>query len=296
MTTLAATAADRISFGIAGWSYPDWEGYVYPPGTRDTLACIAPYMDVVEVNSTFYRPPAAKTAASWAARTANLARFTFTAKLHQDITHHGLIAPELVAAFHEGLRPLVEAGRLSHLLAQFKWDFADTPAARERLARIREAFGDLANVTLELRHNSWQSPEALAWLGALRVTVANLDYPTAKNSFTLAQCTVGEHAYFRLHGRNAKAWFDRHAGRDETYNYLYSGEELDRIAARAVKLAELSKALTLVANNHYQGKEAANALEIKARVLQRKVPVPPLLLEKYPRLRDIASHAPPPGA
>ena len=54
----------------------------------------------------------------------------------------------------------------------------------------------------------------------------------------------------------------------------------------------MSKSLTLIANNHYQGKEAANALEIKARVTGRPVDVPPRLLQQYPRLRTIAANPP----
>ena len=290
LNTEHSAAPPNIRVGIAGWSYADWQGYVYPPGTRDKLRYVAEYMDVVEVNSTFYRPPDERTAASWVRRTASLPSLTFTAKLHQDITHRGSLASGLVRQIHDGFEPLVAAGRLSHLLAQFKWDFSDSPASRRHLQGIREQFGELTNLTLELRHNSWQSPDALAFLRALDVTVANLDYPLARNSFNMHMSGVGEHAYLRLHGRNSKAWFDRKAGRDDTYNYLYSGEELDEIAGRAVRIAEMSKSLTLVANNHYHGKEAVNALEIKARVTGRKVAVPPELLKKYPRLKQIAKN------
>jgi uncharacterized protein YecE (DUF72 family) len=109
----------------------------------------------------------------------------------------------------------------------------------------------------------------------------------AKNSFSLRTCDIGEHAYFRLHGRNVKAWFSK-AGRDETYNYLYGKEEMDRIAERAAKIATMSKSLTLIANNHYQGKEFVNALEARARLSGSKVAVPPTLLERYPQLKAIA--------
>jgi len=280
----------NIRFGIAGWSYADWQGYVYPAGTRDKLRYVAEYMDVVEVNSTFYRPPEERTVASWVRRTADLPSLTFTAKLCQDITHRGSLATPLVRQIHDGMGPLVASGKLTHLLAQFRWDFADTAAAREHLHGIRERFGELANLAFELRHNSWQAPAALDYLRSLGVNLVNLDYPLARNSFNLHATGVGEHAYVRLHGRNSKAWFDRKAGRDETYNYLYSGDELDEIASRALKISEMSKSLTLIANNHYQGKEAVNALEIKARVTGRKVPVPPELLRKYPRLKEIASN------
>ena len=279
-----------ISCGIAGWSYPDWNGYVYPPGgTRDPLRYLAPYVDMIEINSTFYRPPAARQAASWAERVAELPDFFFAAKLHQEITHQGLLTPEMSAQFHEGLAPLAAAGRLRHLLAQFRYDFADTEATRGQLQHIRDQFSDLTNLVLELRHNSWQGPEALQFLSGLGVTVANLDYPLAGNSFNLPVTGIGQHAYLRLHGRNRVAWFDKKAGRDQTYNYLYNKGELESIFERARQITARSGSLTVVANNHYQGKEVVNALQLKAMFAGRKVMVPPILAEKYPDLKAIAT-------
>jgi uncharacterized protein YecE (DUF72 family) len=273
---------------VAGWSYPDWKGFVYPPGTKDELRFIAGYVDVVEINSTFYRPPDARTVAGWAARTEDLAGFHFTAKLHQDVTHKGEIDPAMVRAFHEGFAPLTRNGRLRHLLAQFKWDFAESPPAREHLERVKAEFGDVTHLTLELRHNSWQSPPALEFLQSLGVSIANLDYPLARNSFNLDLCGIGKHAYLRLHGRNAAAWFDKGAGRDQTYNYLYNRSEVAGIRERALALAKISTTLTVVANNHYQGKEVVNALQLRSLFLDRKVPAPAGLVDKYPELRGYA--------
>ena len=291
---MTAETASKISCGIAGWSYADWQGFVYPPGTKDQLCYVAPYVDMIEINSSFYRPPTARTVQSWIRRTRDLPDFFFTAKLHQDITHKGRLEPAMVAAIHDGFEPMVDAGRLRHLLAQFRYDFVDTPETRRHLNAIKDTFGDLANITFELRHKSWEAPDALEALGALDVTVANLDYPLARDSFDLRTCRVGQHAYLRLHGRNAKAWFDRNAGRDETYNYAYSDSELDDIVERAIDIAAHSQTLTLVANNHYQGKEAAAALELKARIAGVPVPVPPILAERYPSLERIRDRKGPP--
>jgi len=282
MNTAAATA---IAVGVAGWSYPDWNGFVYTGRVTDQLRFVAGYLDMVEINSTFYRPPDARTTESWNKRTADVAGFFFTAKLHQDVTHRGLIDAGMVRAFREGFAPLTSAGRLRHLLAQFKYDFADAPATREHLQRLCSAFGDVAHLTLELRHRSWQDPDALDFCRRLDVTVAALDYPMAGNSFSLRETGVGVDAYLRLHGRNAKAWFDKGAGRDQTYNYLYPPKEVDEIFKRAVSIARMSKTLTLVANNHYQGKEMVNAIQLRARALGRKVDAPPGLVDHYPELR-----------
>ena len=279
--------ASRIACGVAGWSYPDWKGYVYAPGVKDELRYIAGYVDMVEINSSFYRPPSARTVQSWARRTADLPGFFFTAKLHQDITHRGLLQADMLRAFHEGFEPLAACGRLRHLLAQFRYDFADTPETRDYLRRIHAGFGDITNLTLELRHSTWQAPEALRYLAELGVTVANLDYPLARNSFNVPVCTVGTHAYLRLHGRNAQAWFSRGAGRDETYNYAYPPNEVDEIVRRAVAIATMTRSLTVVANNHYQGKEAVTILQVKSGLTGRRVPVPPQLARRYPELGAI---------
>ena len=285
--TIAPELANRIACGIAGWSYPDWKGYVYPPGTKDTLRYIAGYVDLIEINSTFYRPPSAHNATSWIERTIDLPDFFFTAKLHQDVTHGGIITSNMVHDFHVGFEPMTRAGRLKHLLAQFRYDFGDTCETRRHLESIENAFGDITQLTLELRHTSWQTPDALRFLESLDVTIANLDYPLAANSFNLRACHVGDHAYLRLHGRNHKAWFNQHAGRDETYDYCYNNAELDDILDRAVELARMSTSVTVVANNHYHGKEAVNALQLKAMIAADRIPVPSPLAKKYPQLVEI---------
>lgn len=277
----------RIHFGIAGWSYPDWEGVVYPKGAGDRLEYVSRYVDMVEVNSTFYRPPERRLTAAWLQRTSKRPGFFFSAKIHQDVTHKGSLDPELVRSFSEGLAPLIEAGKLRHLLAQFRYDFTDTPANRDHLSRIRDSFGSLAELVVEVRHVSWQAPQALEFLSSLGVTVANLDYPFSRTGFTLRECLVGTNGYFRLHGRNRAAWFDKDAGRDETYDYLYSPEELEGIKARALNLLRGYRSLTVVGNNHFRGKELANVLELKALISGERVPVPEGLLAEYPRLAAI---------
>ncbi len=243
---------------------------------------------MIEVNSSFYRPPSFRTTESWVRRTEEHQEFFFTAKLHQDITHKGRLDDRLIGEIRQGFGPMVAAGKLKHLLAQFRYDFVATEQTGPYLRRIADSFRDMAEMTFELRHSSWQTPSALEFLEGLGVNVANLDYPMATNSFSMHACPVGQHGYLRLHGRNRAAWFSRGAGRDETYNYFYSGKELEGIRRRVGDLMSIKKSLTVVANNHYQGKEAANILQLKALTLNAKVLVPPVLVGKYPELARIA--------
>ncbi|HET6893625.1 MAG TPA: DUF72 domain-containing protein, partial [Pyrinomonadaceae bacterium] len=81
---------EKIRIGPAGFSYKDWEGVVYPQkaGAKfDPLEYLARFFDTIEINSSFYRPPAPSTTKSWAKRVADNPDFTFTAKLHRVFTH-----------------------------------------------------------------------------------------------------------------------------------------------------------------------------------------------------------------
>ncbi len=276
-----------VSIGIAGWSYADWQGIVYTDSKMDQLVYVSGFVDCIEINSTFYRPPFAKTVRSWLERTSQKPEFFFTAKLHQSFTHEGKVDSEIVKQFHRGFEPFLEAKKLRHLLVQFRYDFADREPARRHLANIVSCFNEAFDLVVELRHVSWESPGALDFLEQLGVTVCNLDYPTSRQSFNLQHCTVGRSGYFRMHGRNAETWFSK-AGRDETYNYYYNEGELAGIKQRLDELGKAFESLTVIANNHYRGAELANALELKALVTGQKQLIPEGLLKAYPDLARIA--------
>jgi len=80
----------RYFFGVAGWSYPDWKGVVYPKerqGRFDDLGFIVSFFDAIELNNTFYRIPESKMVESWVRRVGHNPDFRFTAKLWQGFTH-----------------------------------------------------------------------------------------------------------------------------------------------------------------------------------------------------------------
>jgi len=279
--------AGRVYIGIAGWSYPDWKGIVYTSSKVDQLEYISRFVDCLEINSTFYRPPFEKTTKSWLENTSRRPDFFFTAKLHRSFTHEGRIDAEIVKNFHRGFEPFLEAGKLKHLLVQFRYDFDDTNRNRQHLTEIVGNFSKAFSLAVEIRHKSWQMPDALEFLEGLGVSICNLDYPTTWNSFDMQQCTVGKNGYFRMHGRNAEKWFSK-AGRDETYDYYYNEDELNQIKQRVDELARAFETLTVIANNHYRGAELANALELKVLISGQKQPVPEGLLRTYPNLARIA--------
>ena len=278
-----------IHIGIAGWSYEDWQDIVYTDRKIDQLRYISRFVDCIEINNTFYRPPLAKTTQSWLQKTSEKPEFFFTAKLHRDITHQGKLDPVIIDQFHTGFAPMLEEGKLKALLVQFRYDFNDNNANRQYLYRIVENFCEAFNLAVELRHNSWEKADALEFLDKLGVSVCNLDYPVGSTSFNLQHCTVGRNGYFRMHGRNAAKWFSK-AGRDQTYNYYYNKDELEQIKQRVDELTKTFETLTVIANNHYRGAELANAIELKCLLTGRKQNVPEGLLRTYPQMAKIASN------
>jgi uncharacterized protein YecE (DUF72 family) len=93
--------------------------------------------------------------------------------------------------------------------------------------------------------------------------------------------------YLRLHGRNAATWFQEEANRDARYDYLYSAPELEEITEALLNIAAQARDVYLIANNHFRGQAALNALDLRRRVTRAPVRVPPQLLTIYPELRRL---------
>ena len=127
--------ATDISIGTQGWNYDAWVGPFYPAGTRSTdyLSIYARAFLTVEVDSTFYAVPPAKTVRGWAERTPD--GFTFALKMPQEITHERRLrgADSAAALFFERARELGD--KLGPILLQMGPDFtpAELPALRDFL-------------------------------------------------------------------------------------------------------------------------------------------------------------------
>ncbi|HET6204055.1 MAG TPA: DUF72 domain-containing protein [Planctomycetota bacterium] len=292
-------SAGEVRVGVAGWSYRDWEGVVYPEGKPrgfDPLRYLAGYLDCLEVNSTFYRIPRPATAERWARAVEDRPRFRFTAKVWEGFTHgkKGEATEEDVRAFRAAVEPLRAAGRLGAIVFQFPWHYARCPGNEERIARLALAFESLPRV-LEVRHASWVEPEGVERISALGFSLCNIDQPLARSSLRPAARVTGPVGYVRLHGRNYGAWFSREAGRDEKYDYLYTEEEEDEWVGRARTIAARAEETYVVANNHFRGQAPANALSIRAKLEGGRVAVPPPLLRAFPLLEKVAGPAEAPG-
>lgn len=282
-----------IRVGPAGWSYPDWEGKVYPaakPSGFDPLSYLARYFDCVEVNSTFYAIPRPEHAERWAKLVHAHPDFRFMVKLNGSFTHEteSSVATWDAAAreFNRGIEPLRRARRLASMLVQFPTSFLYGKSEVRRLGRLRALFPEISLV-LEVRHHSWFSPPALDTIRGLSFSLAYTDLPPAWNHPPEWHVPTGSVGYLRLHGRNSQHWFRRQSGRDERYDYLYSRAELEGLVAKVRRLAIEHDEVAVVTNNHFAGQAVANAIEILALLRNEPVLAPAELVEAYPRLKPI---------
>ena len=295
-----------VRVGPAGWSYPDWFGYVYPsrkPKGFHEATYLAQFFDTIEINTSFYSPIRPEHAAQWVERVAANPRFVFTAKLLKRFTHDlipGALAMGAKSTIAEeeklvraGFDVLHNANKLHAVLLQFPFSFHRTAETTVYLEELLKRFADYPLV-VEVRHASWQTPETFALLAERNVGFCNIDQPIIGRSLVPSAEATSPVGYVRLHGRRYDTWFsdDEAVPAHERYNYLYSMEELKPWAKRVERVAERSNEVFVITNNHYEGKAAVSALQLINLLKGEKVKVPEPLREKFPELDAIAD-APP---
>jgi uncharacterized protein YecE (DUF72 family) len=276
----------KLYIGPAGWDYPDWQGVVYPPGVKGTgrLGLLSTMFNVVEINVTFYRPLAPRDAERWLAAVTDVPEFRFTAKLWQVFTHERRLAAPELAQFKEGLEPLLAAGRLGVLLAQFPYSFHNTTENRDYLLSLKSLLPKYP-LAVEVRHRSWQQQAVREFLQGAGLDFCNIDQPLVSYPMGATRWVTGMQGYLRCHGRRREKWFEFGEDRGARYDYLYGPEELADLAGRAQELMEKAAESFVIFNNHPAGQAVANALELLHILKPDYRPTLPAgLLAAFPRL------------
>ena len=269
----------RVRFGTSSFSCADWVGPFYPPGTKpaEYLGYYATQFEVVEVDSTYYSIPAARTVDGWAAKTPP--HFRLAAKFPRSIVHGGeastpdpqrVLEPEATSADRD--RFLDVMGRLGDklgpLVLQFPFFsrkvFASSAPFLERLDRF---LGDLPRehtYAVEVRNPKWLG-EPLAAVcrehGAGLVLVDQEWMPHGEEVEREIDILTGGFGYVRLLGKRREieqlttTWerevIDRH-------------ESLERWAVLLARLAWRGVLTYVFVNNHYAGHAPATVRRLEA--------------------------------
>ncbi len=261
---------------------------------------MARYFDMLEINTSFYGHIKPEWGKLWC-RKAYLANpgFMFTAKLNRAFTHSPIAvvestSSETIRANTEdehlakaGLDSIAEEDMLGAVLVQFPISFKNTNPNRDYLDGLLEKFRQYPLV-VEVRHNSWTNEGTLRYFAQKGVAFCNIDQPLLGKAVVPSDRVTSPVGYIRLHGRNYEQWFDSDSGSDR-YNYLYTQPELEKWKGRIDAIAGKAQKTFVVANNHFEGKAAVNALQLKSILTGAAVRVPDTLRNRYWELGEIAS-------
>jgi len=302
VTTTSAVKKDagRILVGTASWTDPGFVERWYPKkmAAHERLAWYAQHFAMVEVNSTFYSVPDARTVERWCATTPD--NFTFDVKLHQLFSFHStqrkLLPPELQriaqadakgkvntspelrdALLESFLRPisiLQSAGKLGVFLLQLSPAFSPRKHHLSELEALIEKFVDY-QLAIEFRNRNWvvgdQLKSTIVFLRKRNVGFVNVDAP-ASDHFSVVPSELNEitnpnFSYLRLHGRDPKAYL---TGKTVAarFNYDYSGNEIEEVADRSRKLAQDAKDVHVVFNNNNLDYAPRAAIRLRAALGQ----------------------------
>ncbi|RAO08824.1 UPF0759 protein YunF [Micromonospora noduli] len=277
-----------ILVGTASWTDRTLLDSGWYPQTADTpekrLAYYARQFSLVEVDATYYSPPAEATARLWAERTP--AGFTFNIKAFSLLTGH----PTRVSALYKDLRPetdkknvypddlpaqsyeevwtrflsaldpLVEAGKLGALLFQFPPWFTIKRANKQYLLEVAKRCAPLRPV-YEFRHASWfdgdNADETLAFLREHKLPYVCVDMPQGhRSSLPPVLAATADLAVMRFHGHSDK-WTSKDI--HEKFGYHYSKRELADWAPKLRELADEAGQTHVLMNNCYRDYAQTNA-------------------------------------
>jgi uncharacterized protein YecE (DUF72 family) len=240
-----------LRVGCSGWSYSDWRGVVYPADApaRMWLGLYAERFDTVEINSTFYRLPAAATVDGWAAQAP--AGFCFAVKVGQFGSHR----MKLRDAGSWLPRHLERVERLgSHLgpnLVQLP------PRWRRNATRLDEMLEEAPRHlrwAVELRDPSWLHDEVFEVLArhevALCVHDLLADHPWERTA---------PWTYVRFHGPHALA---------NPYHGRYGGRRLRPVAQRLATWRSEGTDVYAYFNNDYEGHAVVDAEWLRTRLAE----------------------------
>jgi uncharacterized protein YecE (DUF72 family) len=236
----ASPPEENLYLGTSGWSYADWEGTVYPPGTTPAarLAEYVKHFATVEIDSTFYGTPKRTTVERW--RKVAPHGFIFAAKFPQEVTHERNLVG--VRSEAEGFVQAMQAleDRLGPLLLQLPPSFTV-----EGMGVLEDFLSDLPKgprYAVEVRHGSWLGSDLPALLREHGVALTLIDYPRMPR---LEEATA-DFAYIR--------WLGNRREFPEGHTHLKKERDADLRwwSDLTGRFLEEGRTVFAYANNHYQ--------------------------------------------
>jgi uncharacterized protein YecE (DUF72 family) len=196
-TAVTAAKAGQIRIGIGGWTFEPWRGAFYPLGLPHSkeLAYAAERLTSIEVNGTFYRSQTPATFRKWASEVPD--GFVFSLKGPRFATNRRVLKEA-----GDSIKRFLDSGvtELGGSLGPLLWQFAPTKTFDPSdfggfLELLPETFdGQRLRHVIEVRHDSFMTPEFVALLRKFRMPAVFTDHVTYPS---IADIT-GDFVYARL--------------------------------------------------------------------------------------------------
>ena len=188
---------ENLYIGCSGFYNNDWKGSLYPEDakSKDFLTLYSKAFNCVEINSTFYRKPTAKTLKKWADETPE--DFRFFIKIPKTVSHEKRLegCKAEIAEFCTHIQSHLKE-KLSGFLYQFPPSFKNT---QENIDLILNNLDYSYLNVIEFRHESWWRDEIFKLLRENHVIFSGVSFPG-----NLPEEVIVSHAdilYYRLHGK-----------------------------------------------------------------------------------------------
>jgi uncharacterized protein YecE (DUF72 family) len=250
-----------LYLGTSGFSYDDWVGNFYPIGMpkKEWLTYYAREFNTCEVNSTYYSLLQLSSVKAMVEKTND--NFLFSIKAHQEMTHQRENNATVFEAFCQMLEPIISAGKLGCVLAQFPYSFRPNRTNWDYLRLFRERLGKLP-VVIEFRNAQWLRKEVFDWLRHLDLGFCCVDEPPLPNLLPPLAELTSEIGYIRFHGRNSAKWW-QHEHAYERYDYSYTPQELSEWLPKIRKLDSVAEKTFVFANNHWRGQAVGTIRQLR---------------------------------
>ena len=281
---IRSTQSPNVLIGCSGWSYPEWNGIVYPKDfpQAQMFKYYQTIFHTVEINSSFYQLPAEKTVGSW--MKASDPNFLFSAKIPKLITHEGKLdlsntekVERSLHLFIHNMAPLIQNNQMLAFLLQlppsFRYQndysklekflsFWNENILQYFISPQKEPLYVEPQLVVEFRDLSWMRDETFGLLDHYHTSYCAVVEPLLPPRIDVTNDSL---FYIRFHGFGKNPWF----------NYSFSNAELDDWSLKLNPLLNEyrkdrevrkerpngdTKRAVLYFNNHFSGNAVKNAI------------------------------------
>lgn len=235
---------ESFYIGCSGFYNNDWKGSLYPEDakSKDFLILYSKEFNSVEINSTFYRKPTAKTLQKWFDETPD--DFRFFIKIPKVISHEKRLkdCKEEIAEFCSHIQKHL-GEKLSGFLYQFPPSFKNTEENLDLI--LNNVDFNYLNV-IEFRHETWWRDDIYNILSSKNIIFSGVSFPgNLPENFIINH---PELFYYRLHGKPI------------LYKSEYSEDEIKSLSENILKSGKKG---FVFFNNTWGNAAVKNAIQLK---------------------------------